>query len=83
MQANTEYDGRVLRLILVGLGHGLLELDGSAKRIDGAAELNQGAVTGQLDQPTAMPSQCRLQTLLPVLPQARDRATLVPPIRRE
>ena len=44
MQADAEYDGRVLGLVPVGFDHGLLELDGRAKRIHGAGKLGQGAV---------------------------------------
>ena len=44
MQADPEHDGGVLGLVPVGLGHGLLELDGRAQRIHGAGELGQRAV---------------------------------------
>ena len=79
MQADAEHDGGVLRLVSIGLDHGLLELDGGAQRIDGAGELDQGAVAGQLDQPATVSGECRLQSLLAMLAQARQRAALVPP----
>jgi hypothetical protein len=40
VEADPEDDDRVLGLLSVGLGHRLLELDGSAKRINGAGELD-------------------------------------------
>ena len=64
-------------LTLIGFGHCLLELDGGAKRINGAGELDQRAVAGQLDQPPAVASQHRFQALLTVFSQARKRAALV------
>ena len=54
MQTDAEHDRSVLGLIPIGFGHGLLELDGRAERIDGAGKLGQGAVAGELDQPAAM-----------------------------
>ena len=78
VQADAEHDGGVLGLVPVGLGHGLLELDGGAQRIDGAGELDQRAVAGQLDQPAAMAGQHRLEPLLAMLPQPRKRAALIP-----
>ena len=77
MQADAEHDGGVLGLIPIGLGHCLLELDGGAQRIDGAGELDQRSVAGQLDQPPAVARQYRLEALLAVFSQARQRAALV------
>ena len=48
------------------------------QRIDGAGELDQRAIAGQLDQPAAMPGQCGLEPLGAMVPQARQRAALVP-----
>ena len=63
VQADAEHDGGVLGLIPIGFGHRLLELDGGAKRIDGAGELDQRAVARQLDQPATMAREDRLQPL--------------------
>ena len=79
VQADPEHDARVFRLVAVGFSHGLLECDSGAERIHGAWELGQRTIAGQLDQPAAVPGQCRLEPLLAVLPQARKRAALVPP----
>ena len=54
MQPDAKHDPCVLRLIPIGLGHCLLELDGRAKRVNGAGELDQRAVAGQFDQPPAV-----------------------------
>jgi hypothetical protein len=78
VQADAKDDGGFRRLVPIGFSHCLLELDGRAKRIHGAAELDQSTVARQLDQPAAVTSQCRLQTLLPVASQARKRAALIP-----
>ena len=63
VQADPEHDARVFRLVAVGFGHGLLECDSGAKCIHSAWKLDQRTVARQLDQPAAVPSQCRLQTL--------------------
>ena len=67
----------VFGLVAVGLGHGLLELDGGAQRIDGAGELDQRTVAGQLDQPAAVAGQHRLKALGAMGLQPRQRAVLV------
>ena len=62
----------------IGFGHCLLELDGGAKRIHGAGELDQRAVARQLDQPAAVASQDRLQPLCAMGLQPGKRAVLIP-----
>ncbi len=57
MQADPKHDGGVVGLTLVGLGHGLLELDGRAQCVDGTGELDQGPVARQLDQAAAVAGQ--------------------------
>ena len=52
VQAHAEHESGVCGLVAVGLGHGLLKLDGCAQRIDCAGELDQGPVASQLDQAT-------------------------------
>ena len=84
VQADAEHNGSILGLILVGLGHGLLELDGGAQRINRAGELDQSPVASQLDQPPSMTRQYRLQTLLSDGPCRRASVLLSSrPIRRE
>ena len=78
MQPDPEHDGGVLGLIPIGFGHGLLELDGGAKCINGAGELDQRAIARQFDQPPAMTCQNRLQPLRSMGLQARQGAVLIP-----
>ena len=49
VQAYSEHKSVICRLVAVGGCHGLLELNGCRQCVDGAAELDQGSVTGQLD----------------------------------
>ena len=79
VQANAEHDGGIHGLVSVGLGHGLLELDGCAERIHGAGELDQSAVA-LISLPARPPWRASswLKALGAMFPQARDRGTLVP-----
>ena len=73
-----------LGLVPIGLGHGLLELDGSAQRIDGARKLDQGTIAGELDQAAAMAGQHRFQAQFAVLAAGAPSVPLSSrPIRRE
>ena len=83
VQADAEHKGGVRRLVAVGVGHGLLELDRGAQGIHGASELDQRAVAGQLDQPAAITRQRRLEALLAVFPQASSVPLSSRPISRE
>jgi hypothetical protein len=78
MQADAEHDGDVLGLFPVGLGHGLLKFDGGVKCIHSAWKLDQRTVARQLDQPAAVPSQCRLQALGAMALEPGQSAVLVP-----
>ena len=79
MQAHTKHEGSVGRLVAVGFGHGLLELDSGAQRINGAGELDQRPVARQLDQPPAVFGQNGIEVFRAVLAQARQRPALVTP----
>ena len=57
MQPDPKHDGGVFGLILIGVSHRLLELDGGAQRIHGAGKLDQRTVARQLDQPAAVARQ--------------------------
>jgi hypothetical protein len=74
----VEVDGGVLGLTAIGVGHGLLELDGSTEGIDGTRELDQSAVARQLNQAATVTCQHGLETLFAMLAQASHRAALVP-----
>ena len=79
MQAHTEHESGICWLVAVGLGHGLLELDGGTQRINGAGELDQSTIAGQLDQAPSVFRQNRIEVFRAVLSQARQRPALVAP----
>src|SRR5262245_52277402 len=77
VQAHAEHERSIRRSIAVGLGHGLLELDSGAQRINGATKLDQSPVARQLDQSPAVFRQYWIEAFRTVLAQARERAALV------
>ena len=83
MHANAKHHSGVRGLVAVGFRHGLLELNGSAKRAHGTGELHQRAVAGQFDQSPTMAGERRFEAFGHV---ALNRVS-VPfssrPIRRE
>jgi len=79
VQAHAEHQRRVCRLVMVRVRHGLLEFDGGAQGIDGAGELDERAVAGQLDQSTSVFLQDWIEMLRAALPKARQRPALVTP----
>ena len=79
VQAHTEHESSISRLVAVGLGHALLKLDSGAQRIDGAGELDQSPVAGQLDQTPSVFRHNRIEVFRAVLAQARQRPALVTP----
>src|SRR3974390_1887752 len=54
MDANAEFDALVLRHSCITFDHAALHLNGTARRIHGACELNQDTVTRSLDDTAAM-----------------------------
>jgi hypothetical protein len=78
MQTDSELQSRLFGLISIRLRYSLLKLNCRAQGLHGARKLRQRTVPGQLDQPPAMPDQCRLKPLLAVFPEARQRTGLVP-----
>ena len=83
MQAHAEYESGVGRVIDVGSGRGLLELDGGAQRINRAGEFDQGTVARQFDQTASVFGQNRIEVFGSVVAQARQRPLSPRPIRRE
>ena len=55
------------RLIPVGVGHGMLEGDGSGKRIHGACELDESAVADELDETSTIAGDGGLESVDTVL----------------
>ena len=54
MDADAELDAPLGHHAGVALDHGVLQFDGAADRIDGAAEFGDAAVAGALDDPAVM-----------------------------
>jgi hypothetical protein len=54
MDADAELDAAILRHTGVALDHAVLHLDRAAHSIDHAAELNEAAIAGALDDAPAM-----------------------------
>ena len=81
MQVQAKDDSAVLRLVPIGIGHGLLEFDGGTQRRSGTREFGPRPVTRQLDQPSAVARQGGLEALDAVLRQPRQPAAFV--LRRD
>ena len=83
VQTHAEHESGIRRLVAVGLGHGLLKLDGRAQRVDGAGKLHQSTIAGQLDQASSVFGQQWIEVLGTVPAQARHRSASSRPISRE
>ena len=79
MEAQAEHKRGICMPVVVGLGYGLLKLDTGAQRINGAGELDQSSIAGQLDQTPSVFRQNRIEVFGTVLTQARQRPALVTP----
>src|SRR5271169_4131359 len=77
VNSDPECDRFVIASIEVCLSHRALKLDCRVKRIDDTCELNQRAITNQLDESTAVVRQNRFKPLGPVLGQHRESSALV------
>jgi hypothetical protein len=78
VDADPVADALVLGHARLALGHRALDLDRGLDRGDDAAELDDGAVALEVDDPPAVPHQDRLDHLLLQRPEPRHRAGLVP-----
>jgi hypothetical protein len=54
MNADSEFDALILRHGCVTFDHAVLNLNGTARGVDGARELNQDTIAGPLDDAAAM-----------------------------
>src|SRR5262249_10152052 len=77
LQADAEHDRRTRGLAAIEVEHGLLDLDGGAQGLDGTGEFDHGAIAGQLDQPSPVPPDRRLDALGTMRLQAKMRAAFV------
>src|SRR5262249_12790027 len=75
--ADAEHAGAISRLIAVGVGHRLLDLDSDAQRLDRTCEIAHSATARQLDQPAAVAPDGGLAPLGTVRFQAKVRAAFI------
>ena len=77
VDADPQVDPSLRRQIVVRLRHGRLQAHGALDGVHGTAELDQRAVADQLEDPSAMRRDQRLQDLRAPGPQSLERARLV------
>ena len=79
VNADAKFDPLVLRYIDILFSHVVLNLDGAAYRIHDAAELNESAVPGVLDDASVMLSDFGIEKRLSERFQLRQRAFFIDP----
>ena len=77
MNADAELDAALGRQAGVALDHAVLHLDGAAHGVDHAAELDEDAVAGALDDAAVMRGDGRIDQIAAQPPEPRQRAILV------
>ena len=77
MNADAELDATVLGHAGVALDHGVLKFDGAAHRVDHAAELDDGAVAGALDDAAVVNGDGRIDQIAAQRPEARKDTVLI------
>ena len=82
MDADPEFDAAIGRQAGIALDHRILDLDGAAHRVDDAAELDERAVAGALDDASAMDGDGRIDEVAAQRSKPRQRAVLVGAGRR-
>ena len=77
MNADAENDAAILGHAGVALDHGILNFDRAAHGVDDAAEFNESAVPGALDDPPVMHGDGRIDQIAAQRPQPRQDAIFV------
>ncbi len=77
MNADAELDTALRRQAGVAFDHAVLHLDGATRGVDHAAELDENAVAGALDDAPMMDGDGRVDQIAPQRPEPRQRAILV------
>ena len=77
MYADTKFDAALGRLAGIALDHALLHVDRAAHRVDDAAELDEAAVAGALDDAPMMRGDCGINQVAAQRAQPRQRSFLV------
>ena len=79
VDANAEFDPAVRRHARVALNHGGLDLDGAARGVDHAAELDESAVAGALDDAPVVHGEGRVDEVAAQRSQPGENPLLVRP----
>ena len=82
MDADPEFDASLGRRAGVALDHAVLHFDRAAHRVDHAAELDEDAVAGALDDAPMMRVDGGIDQIAAQPPEPRQRAILVRPASR-
>ena len=77
MDADAELDAALGRQTRIALGHAVLHFDRAAHRVDHAAEFDEAAVAGALDDPAVMHADGGINQIATQPPEPRQRAVLV------
>jgi hypothetical protein len=77
MNADAKFDPLVERDPRVAFDHGVLHFDCAAHRIDDTAELDDAAVAGTLDDPSAMHGDCGIDQIASQRAQSRQCSIFV------
>ena len=77
MDTNAKVDATIFWQPRVALDHAVLDLDGAAHRVDDAAEFDDRAVAGALDQAAVVDGDRRINEVAAQSAQPRQRAVLV------
>ena len=77
MNPDPEFDSPFRRHPRVALDDAVLDFDGAARRVDHAAELDDKAVAGALDDAAVMGGDGRVDEIAPQRADARKRPLLV------
>ena len=79
VNADPKIDAAILRHARVALDHGVLHFDRATHGVDDAAEFDDRAVAGALDDPSVMHRDRRVDEIAAQRPQPRQDAILVRP----
>ena len=77
VDAHAEFELPVLGHASVALGHAALDLDGTARGVEHAGELDQETVAHHLEDASAMPGDDRIEELAAMLAQAAQRLLFI------
>ena len=77
MDADPKFDAFVGRDPYVALDHGMLHFECAADRVDHAAELDDAAVAGALDDAAMMHGDCGINQIAAQRPEPRQNPVLV------